>query len=248
VEQWLTLNKLKDGEGKMKGTSLNLKMRSISFALCLLASIVSVNAYGQGASGEATKKPSKSPAPRTTSPKPSKPSKKNTTSAKAGRSNTSRPVDNSKTVEIAYWDSIKNSTNPEDFKSYLKKYPGGEFADSARNKITSLEIAAKEKAERERKPSRFLIDYKGEPEPGKRYWSRADEFTWIERYPSGIVTVQKIIGPMTVEGDSGTVVGSEIFQVFIPDKGSKWMWLRFRHNIQGSWQAWNYLGEMKDIQ
>lgn len=36
--------------------------------------------------------------------------------------------------EITYWDTIKNSTDPEDFKSYLKKYPNGQFADLARRR------------------------------------------------------------------------------------------------------------------
>jgi hypothetical protein len=33
------------------------------------------------------------------------------------------------TTELAYWDSVKNSSSPDDFRAYLKKYPQGEFAD-----------------------------------------------------------------------------------------------------------------------
>lgn len=36
--------------------------------------------------------------------------------------------------EISYWETIKNSTDPEDFKSYLQKYPNGQFADLARRR------------------------------------------------------------------------------------------------------------------
>jgi hypothetical protein len=100
-------------------------------------------------------------------------------------------------------------------------------------------------------PSRFYIDYAGEPEPGKRYWSRADQSTWIERYPSGKETVQQVIERTTVAGDLGTVVGpknEKTFQVFIPDKCGKLMWVRFRHQVQGKWQEWSYLGEMRGIQ
>jgi hypothetical protein len=43
--------------------------------------------------------------------------------------------------ELAYWDSIKASTNVEDFNSYLKKYPNGQFADLAKNRIESLKSA-----------------------------------------------------------------------------------------------------------
>ncbi len=37
-------------------------------------------------------------------------------------------------IELAYWDTIKNSTNPEDFKSYLEKYPDGQFASLAKSR------------------------------------------------------------------------------------------------------------------
>ncbi|OIR19239.1 caspase domain protein [mine drainage metagenome] len=35
-------------------------------------------------------------------------------------------------VELAYWDSIKDSNNFRDFDSYLEKYPNGSFADIAK--------------------------------------------------------------------------------------------------------------------
>ena len=31
-------------------------------------------------------------------------------------------------IELSFWDTIKNSNNPDDFKSYLDKYPDGQFA------------------------------------------------------------------------------------------------------------------------
>jgi tetratricopeptide (TPR) repeat protein len=37
-------------------------------------------------------------------------------------------------IELAYWDTIKNSNNPEDFKSYLEKYPDGQFASLAKSR------------------------------------------------------------------------------------------------------------------
>lgn len=40
-------------------------------------------------------------------------------------------------IELSYWDSIKNSSDPEDFRAYLRKYPNGEFADLARNRLAS---------------------------------------------------------------------------------------------------------------
>jgi formylglycine-generating enzyme required for sulfatase activity len=46
-------------------------------------------------------------------------------------------------VELSFWESIKASTDIEDFKAYLEKYPSGAFAALARNKIRGLEAAAK---------------------------------------------------------------------------------------------------------
>lgn len=40
-------------------------------------------------------------------------------------------------IELAYWDTIKNSNNPEDFKAYLAKYPDGQFAELAKSRSTA---------------------------------------------------------------------------------------------------------------
>jgi TonB family protein len=45
--------------------------------------------------------------------------------------------------ELSYWESIKNSTDPDDFKAYLEKYPSGQFAALAQNKIRNLPTAPK---------------------------------------------------------------------------------------------------------
>lgn len=41
-------------------------------------------------------------------------------------------------VEVTYWNSIKNSDDPDEFELYLKRYPKGEFAALARIRITRL--------------------------------------------------------------------------------------------------------------
>jgi hypothetical protein len=38
-------------------------------------------------------------------------------------------------IELSFWNSIKNSTNPDDFKEYLKQYPTGRFAGLALNRL-----------------------------------------------------------------------------------------------------------------
>ncbi len=45
--------------------------------------------------------------------------------------------------EYSYWETIKNSTNSDDFKAYLDKYPDGQFTALAKNKIKNLEASAK---------------------------------------------------------------------------------------------------------
>lgn len=45
--------------------------------------------------------------------------------------------------ELSYWETIKTSQSADDFKAYLEKYPEGQFARLARNRITTLEPAAK---------------------------------------------------------------------------------------------------------
>lgn len=39
------------------------------------------------------------------------------------------------TVEDQYWEAVKNSTNADDFKNYLKEYPNGKYAAIARGRI-----------------------------------------------------------------------------------------------------------------
>ena len=40
--------------------------------------------------------------------------------------------------ELAFWDAIKNSSNPADFDAYLRRYPDGQFVDLARNRLDGL--------------------------------------------------------------------------------------------------------------
>jgi hypothetical protein len=66
-------------------------------------------------------------------------------------------------------------------------------------------------------------------------------------YPDeNLVTVLLEKARTTVDDCRGTIVTPskpEPFEVFIPDRGCKLMWLRFRHNRQ----AWRWLAEMHDV-
>jgi len=42
-------------------------------------------------------------------------------------------------IELAYWDTVKDSGNPEMLQAYLDKYPGGEFSELARAMIAQCD-------------------------------------------------------------------------------------------------------------
>ena len=50
----------------------------------------------------------------------------------------SSPSVDPRAVELAYWDSIKSSAQPDDFRDYLKKYPDGQFASLASRRVATL--------------------------------------------------------------------------------------------------------------
>ena len=43
-----------------------------------------------------------------------------------------------KAVELSFWESIKDSKQPDDFKDYLAQYPNGQFASLASRRIAAL--------------------------------------------------------------------------------------------------------------
>jgi tetratricopeptide (TPR) repeat protein len=61
------------------------------------------------------------------------------------RSNFVRPTGNptgGDSPEMTYWNAIKDSQNPSDFRSYVTKFPQGLFVELANNRIVSLEAKA----------------------------------------------------------------------------------------------------------
>jgi hypothetical protein len=47
----------------------------------------------------------------------------------------SDPGADARQIEMAFWESIKNSHDPADFQAYLKQYPHGDFAGLAANRV-----------------------------------------------------------------------------------------------------------------
>jgi len=52
-----------------------------------------------------------------------------------------KPLDDA-TLELAFWESIKNDKNPQLFQAYLNRYPKGVFADIARINLQQQKTAA----------------------------------------------------------------------------------------------------------
>ena len=52
------------------------------------------------------------------------------------------PKDSNEQYELAFWDSIKDSSYASDYEAYLKAYPNGRFATLARARIERLKAAA----------------------------------------------------------------------------------------------------------
>jgi hypothetical protein len=53
-------------------------------------------------------------------------------------------------VEREHWETIRNSTNVEDYKNYLQTYPAGAYVAIARAKISQIESAANARSETSR--------------------------------------------------------------------------------------------------
>lgn len=110
-------------------------------------------------------------------------------------------------------------------------------------------------------PQSYFFRYRAQPEPGLRQWQRVDKDTWHEVYPSGKVSVFRVLGHTTIDGISGTIMinvgnGSEdVFltktghlrlQAFVPDKGSKRMRHFYRNTARGDTE-WNDLAAMRKV-
>ncbi len=109
-------------------------------------------------------------------------------------------------------------------------------------------------------PHFYCFVYDAEPQPGKRYWLRLSDTTWIERYPDGQESMFKVLGHGIVKDFPGTLVvktmGDEAktgadngggMQAFIPDKGSAQMHHWYRNTGRGD-ADWNDLGRMLSVE
>lgn len=120
-------------------------MRRIIALISLLAIIVALastswlmasrsTSAGQGKGGEVIAKPTPTPTPKKTTTNKKLPPRNSKTNQAAKSAN-----DTASAAEMVFWNSIKDSANPNDFKDYLRKYPNGQFAGLAKNRLRALE-------------------------------------------------------------------------------------------------------------
>jgi len=64
-----------------------------------------------------------------------------TASNATNNANTTPANDEASRYELTYWDSIKNSSDPADFRSYMEQYPNGKFVALARNRLKTVEAS-----------------------------------------------------------------------------------------------------------
>ncbi|MEO6392019.1 MAG: SUMF1/EgtB/PvdO family nonheme iron enzyme [Pyrinomonadaceae bacterium] len=94
---------------------------------------------GQTRPGETPAEQSKPKTPRTTPKKPTPKRPTTITRPVTSNTNTTKPSTDPSANERTFWESIRSSTDPEDFRAYLKQYPNGTFAALAANRLRSLE-------------------------------------------------------------------------------------------------------------
>ena len=111
----------------MGRNSQHIKIGLVAISASLTLSI-SLTIWGQGG-GRPTSTPA--PTPKTSTGKKRPPTRNQGRPAESASKSASAP-------ERAFWNKIKDSTNPDDFYAFLRKYPHGQFGDVAENKLKKL--------------------------------------------------------------------------------------------------------------
>ena len=118
----------------------NVQLCMVIIGGCLLLICASIAVRAQG-SGTLVNTPAKPTTPAKSAPSKSSKKKSPTASKASGARRTNNAKDTAAATERTFWESIRTSSSPEDFRAYLNKYPNGEFVDLAKNKLKSLEAA-----------------------------------------------------------------------------------------------------------
>jgi adenylate cyclase len=99
-------------------------------------------------------------------------------------------------VELVFWESMKESTRAADYEAYLKKYPGGSFAELARARIEALSSEGPpiDPATREVE----LAFWESARDDGSAASLRA----YLEKYPAGEFTALAEIRLRELDGEA----------------------------------------------
>ncbi len=133
------------------------------------------------------------------------------------------------------------------------------YLDWRNESVSSVANMVLDKLGKRKSHDRLRFNYKFEPEPGPRYWHRIGDVQWVEQYPSGHSSTFVVVNRGEFNGDTGYIVRKVIgdadktlvpdyrMEVFIPDPGSKRMWLALRHLYPDGWTAWRYFVDFEYI-
>jgi serine/threonine protein kinase len=97
-----------------------------------------------------------------------------------------------------------------------------------------------------RSPTKFVLNYEGQPDPGKRIWVRNGN-VWTETQPSGAQSIYAVSRPLSVEGNGGTELNRTAggITLFLPHREgntSKHLLMKM------SFDQWASLGEMVEVE
>jgi hypothetical protein len=116
-------------------------------------------------------------------------------------------------IELSFWDTIKTSSNPDDFKAYLEKYPDGQFAILARNRLNGVQTAKVEENTRAVSQANDAQNSLAE----LTFWSSIKEGggrdeikAYLKKYPNGTFTMaaRNRLGEIDNSLDDSTWVGT----------------------------------------
>ncbi len=116
-------------------------------------------------------------------------------------------------IELSFWDTIKNSTNPEDFRAYLDKYSDGQFAVLAKNRLNSAEASRTAEVSRSNSQASETQNALAE----LTFWSslkdsgsRDELNAYIKRFPTGtfVTAARNRIRELDDSIDDSTWVGT----------------------------------------
>lgn len=89
--------------------------------------------------------------------------------------------------EALFWDTIKNSENPEDYRAYLQQYPRGTFASLAEIRVSALE--QDEKKEKPRGVSDGPLKVAVLPFNGWHRWGKGNLYAALNNMEKGVKSV-----------------------------------------------------------